>query len=147
MTPRDLSGRCFGRLRVIRREGTKRFPSGVTLSLWRCLCDPALGGCGTECLKTSSALLRGSTRSCGCLRRELMRANIYERLAEGRIGFRRIEPDPALLAEVLRRYCAGEINSGEASAELGFSRETFFRRLREAGLHQERRPSHGKTKL
>ncbi len=147
MTALDLTGRCFGRLRVIRREGSKHSFSGRPLPLWRCLCDPALGGCGAEHLATSGNLLKGSTRSCGCLRRELMRVNAAERLADGRIGGKRIEPDPALFDETLRRYCAGELSSREAAAALGFSRETFFRRLREVGQHQERRPSHGKGRL
>lgn len=76
--------RCFGRLRVLRREGTAVMPCGSVTPLWLCLCDPALGGCGETCVVDGRNLRAGRTRSCGCLRRENAR-----RLGKMRTGRRR----------------------------------------------------------
>lgn len=68
----DLTGKTFGRLRVIERAGTWR-PTKYSVKsapVWRCLCDPALGGCGRETAVLGHHLRSGGTRSCGCLRSE-----------------------------------------------------------------------------
>jgi hypothetical protein len=58
---RDLTGLRFGRLVVERRNGTAhRQP------LWRCACD-----CGETVDILGGNLRRGTSRSCGCLKREL----------------------------------------------------------------------------
>ena len=68
----DLTGRHFGRLTVIERAGTYRPKNNPYSSdpLWRCLCDPELGGCGRETFVIGSNLRYGHTVSCGCLRDE-----------------------------------------------------------------------------
>lgn len=62
----DLRNEPFGRLRAIEPAG-RSIQRGV---LWRCLCDPALGGCGLEALVVAAALRSGGVQSCGCLLRE-----------------------------------------------------------------------------
>jgi hypothetical protein len=57
----DLVGREFGRLTVIRRDGSDHRAK----ALWFCKC-----ACGVECTKVGSDLISGETKSCGCLRRE-----------------------------------------------------------------------------
>jgi hypothetical protein len=54
----DLAGRRFGKLVVLRRDGSlaPRVPA------WRVRCD-----CGKEKLVNGSNLRRGDTRSCGCV--------------------------------------------------------------------------------
>lgn len=52
----DLTGRKFGRLICLRRDG---------LQNWVCLCD-----CGQEKIVAKRFMVRGQTSSCGCLRRE-----------------------------------------------------------------------------
>lgn len=69
MAPRpiNLTDRRFDRL-VARR------PAGKTSdgrTIWLCECD-----CGQFAGVSVSALLGGVTRSCGCLRREVGRANL-----------------------------------------------------------------------
>jgi len=54
----DLTGRRFGRLKVIERNGTRN-----RQSLWRCICD-----CGRETLSLSNSLRDGKSTSCGCKR-------------------------------------------------------------------------------
>lgn len=64
---KDLTGQRFGRLVALYQsdiaDGSK--------AIWRCQCD-----CGNTCDVRSAPLVRGDTRSCGCLRKELARARI-----------------------------------------------------------------------
>lgn len=61
--PKDISGMKFGRLLVLPSRGyTKHGPLG-----WLCRCD-----CGEEKVVGRKELIRGITKSCGCLRRETM---------------------------------------------------------------------------
>lgn len=65
MRPRaDLSGQRFGRLIVLQRDEKPRTSHSP---YWVCLCD-----CGQEKVVSSTALKGGYTRSCGCLKRELL---------------------------------------------------------------------------
>lgn len=70
----DLKGQKFGRLTVIGRAGS-------TLgrhALWLCKCS-----CGNSKIIRGSCLRNGSTKSCGCLRREI------NRLISGKANMRR----------------------------------------------------------
>lgn len=58
----DLADKRFGRLTVLRYAGKKDRRN----HLWLCRCD-----CGTEKVVIGGNLLRGNTRSCGCLKREI----------------------------------------------------------------------------
>ena len=53
----DLTGREFGRLRVIRRAGSNKDGRAT----WLCICE-----CGEITIKTGKLLLNGHCRSCGC---------------------------------------------------------------------------------
>jgi hypothetical protein len=59
----DIAGRRFGRLVAIRKVNSVRGHA-----IWRCRCD-----CGNECDKRGAMLLRGTTKSCGCLQLESIR--------------------------------------------------------------------------
>lgn len=65
----DLTGQRFGRLLVLeyRRAG------GGGAAYWRCLCD-----CGTEKLVTGGSLRRNNTRSCGCLKSDVLTARNFK---------------------------------------------------------------------
>jgi hypothetical protein len=63
---KDMVGRVFCRLRVLERE---QVPYSAAAQ-WRCLCDPAFGGCGNVRVIRGGALRAGQVKSCGCLRRE-----------------------------------------------------------------------------
>lgn len=58
----DLTGRRFGRLTALCPAGKK---GGAGKLYWHCRCD-----CGNEVDVMAGSLLRGLTRSCGCLSRE-----------------------------------------------------------------------------
>ena len=63
---KDLIGQRFGRLRVIERGENDAEGRAV----WRCACDCG----GTRDVKAAN-LMRGETRSCGCLGRETRKQN------------------------------------------------------------------------
>lgn len=62
----DLTGQKFGRLTVVCRaeDGNGKSPS--TKVRWLCRCE-----CGNEIAVRHYALLRGNTKSCGCLSKEI----------------------------------------------------------------------------
>ena len=60
----DLTGKRFGRLTVLYRNGSN--PKG--LAMWHCLCD-----CGNECDKIGVYLREGTSTSCGCYQKDYAR--------------------------------------------------------------------------
>lgn len=56
---KDEAGNTYGRLRVIRRDGSRR-----GLAVWLCVCT-----CGAQTAVTGDALRSGRIKSCGCYRR------------------------------------------------------------------------------
>ena len=60
---KNLEGQRFGRLVALEPVG-KSCHRNI---LWRCQCD-----CGNECIVPSNYLTSGQTKSCGCLRREML---------------------------------------------------------------------------
>lgn len=55
---KDLSGRKFGKLTALSKEGLSK--RGCVL--WKCVCE-----CGNECFVDSGDLMSGNNLSCGCL--------------------------------------------------------------------------------
>ena len=55
----DITGKTFGKLTVIRRNGSDKSKKN---SVWLCKCK-----CGNEVNVTASHLKTGHTKSCGCL--------------------------------------------------------------------------------
>lgn len=68
---KDLRGQVFGRLKVITLAPYSSW-LGRKAS-WICQCE-----CGQSTIIASQALIRGMTRSCGCLRREQAKAFRYQ---------------------------------------------------------------------
>jgi hypothetical protein len=64
----DLTGKRFGRLVVLSFEGS----NSAHMSLWLCKCD-----CGNKKIVTRDGLIRGGTKSCGCLYNETRGTNHY----------------------------------------------------------------------
>lgn len=62
----DLAGRRFGRLVVVRRARDRVSSNGNRNARWLCRCD-----CGTSKLFFRNNVMRGLSRSCGCLRSEV----------------------------------------------------------------------------
>lgn len=63
----DLVGQRFDRLVVISKDGDYVSPKGATHSKWICLCD-----CGSEISVVGYRLRNGSTKSCGCLKKDIL---------------------------------------------------------------------------
>lgn len=66
MKKNNLLGQKFGRLTVIKSENSDKRGNGQ----WLCLCN-----CGNKIIVPAVRLQHGITRSCGCLRRDIMRKN------------------------------------------------------------------------
>lgn len=84
---KDLTGEVFERLTPTKHVGSDKWGS----ALWECLCE-----CGNIVIVTSGSLLSGNTKSCGCLKRQLvgkrnfkdLTGKIFERLvAQEHRGF------------------------------------------------------------
>ena len=58
---KEMEGQKFGRLVVIRRDGSNKWG----LATWLCECQ-----CGKKTVVTGRGLRSGNTKSCGCLRKE-----------------------------------------------------------------------------
>ena len=84
---KDLKGQRFGRLVVIERAENFILPSGQPQTAWLCQCD-----CGNILKTRSFSLTNGTTKSCGCLAKELRVArmkkyNTYDLTGEYGIGY------------------------------------------------------------
>ena len=60
---KDLTGQKFGRLKVLYDTGRI---NEAKRALWHCRCS-----CGNEVDVAAASLIKGNTRSCGCLRSEV----------------------------------------------------------------------------
>jgi len=60
---KDMTGKRFGRLTII-----ERVPNYRNAAKWRYRCD-----CGNEGTATGGSLRLGTTKSCGCLRKEIIK--------------------------------------------------------------------------
>jgi len=69
-TIRDLIGEPFGRLSVLSDSGLRASNGGV---IWRCLCS-----CSNIINVAAGDLTKGTTKSCGCLQKELVRERAIE---------------------------------------------------------------------
>lgn len=64
---KDLTGRKYGRLTVIKPLEERRNGSVV----WKTKCE-----CGNELDVMSSSIIRGNTKSCGCIQKEYAKKNM-----------------------------------------------------------------------
>lgn len=85
MLIKNLSNMKFGTLTVVERD----LPKSGEKPKWVCNCD-----CGATKVVLGSALIRGTTKSCGCLRKKRMRilatGNTFCRLNKGESGLRAV---------------------------------------------------------
>lgn len=73
---KDLTGKKFGMLTAIKRVEDKIYSSGRHSVMWLCKCE-----CGNEKIIARGALVKGETKSCGCLKGEnhkMSNTRIYE---------------------------------------------------------------------
>jgi hypothetical protein len=79
---KDISGQRFGRLVAMSRIET------LGPSIWSCICD-----CGTSKVARAQHLLRGSTKSCGCLAKEMLSARGRSQATHGASRRRAVTPE------------------------------------------------------
>ena len=65
-TFKDLTGQKFGRLTVIKRIANHIQPNGASVTMWECQCE-----CGNIHHVSSTGLIRGDSKSCGCLKKDI----------------------------------------------------------------------------
>lgn len=78
---KDLTGKKFGRMLVIKREEDYVSPRGYHLTRWLCKCS-----CGNEKIVLGNELRRGDTKSCGCFRKEKNKRLFSKDLRGSRFG-------------------------------------------------------------
>lgn len=66
----NLVGKRFGRLRVLRASKKRSSSHGMR---WECLCE-----CGNNTTVSSTHLITGHTKSCGCYRRDSSALSLYK---------------------------------------------------------------------
>jgi hypothetical protein len=80
----DLTGRVFGRLRVLRVVEVRLLSNGRNRVMWLCECS-----CGAVRAVATDGLVRDrGTRSCGCLNKEVVGANSYRHGGNGAPEYR-----------------------------------------------------------
>ena len=67
----DLVGNKFGRLVVIDKAEPRVRPNGAKIRYWKCLCE-----CGAIKEVDTMSLTHGTTKSCGCWKREKSRKDL-----------------------------------------------------------------------
>lgn len=123
----DLAGKKFGRLTVVERADVSH---GHVR--WHCLCE-----CGNKKIVAGVSLKKGTTASCGCIRREQMsalgkrskKANPVSRTKEYRSALRarrRTRPEVAAAERISRMMShalarVGAVKSGATFEMLGYS--------------------------
>lgn len=97
---RDLTGQVFGRL-IAKLPLTDRRQRSV---LWRCICC-----CGNTVNVASRSLVSGGTRSCGCLRAEVLRARKLDGVLVGHVSaICAVCSRPFLGRSSREKYCSAE---------------------------------------
>nr|WP_297873513.1 hypothetical protein [uncultured Blautia sp.] len=81
MKAKDLTGKRFGRLTVIKKDHIHIVPSGGKYWKYLCKCD-----CGNEVSVLSNSLRNGAVVSCGCYRKERLHEKTFKNLSGGRYG-------------------------------------------------------------
>jgi len=97
---KDISGQVFGRLTAIERADDRIDPSGKPTTMWKCICSCD----GKELVVSGQSLRNGSSKSCGCLQKEIVSNRAKKQFGE------------ATFNSVLRTY-----KDGAKSRNLEFS--------------------------
>jgi len=100
MKIKDLTGQTFGRLKVIKRDGS----NSAKKATWLCQCK-----CGNTVIVVGYKLRRTDTQSCGCLRREKIKEG-----ANTSHGFSRHGRRHSLYAcwQSMKKRCTNPTDSG-----------------------------------
>lgn len=110
---KNLTGKKFGKLTVIKFSGWVKQGKATSVSFWECLCE-----CGTVKKIKGTHLSRGDTKSCGCYKPQMLPSGEsalnsliknYKRHAEERqITFKLTREEFKLITKNLCFYCQSE---------------------------------------
>lgn len=101
MKAKNLTGRRFGRLTAVERVGSS--PEGS--ATWLCKCD-----CGKDTIVPSIFLSNGHTKSCGCLKQEVLKRNSRRKHGLGGSSINRVWND--MKKRCFNQNCKAYINYG-----------------------------------
>lgn len=115
----DLTGQIFGKLTVIAPTDQRGSTGGVK---WLCKCS-----CGNEVIVKASNLRNGTTKSCGCLRKERAiemnkKYNVFEKKGDVCVGYTTSGTTFLIDAEDLdkvSKYCWCENDQGYIRSNIG----------------------------
>ena len=112
-TSKDLVGKRFDKLTVIKAHGIQEGKDGSKRRKWLCECE-----CGGQRITVTSALTSGRTRSCGCIQRE----DVRERMS----GENHYNYNPLLTEEerLKSRFVLGGPNAMKWRVEI-FTRDNY----------------------
>ena len=74
MAFKDLTGQKFGKLVANEKVINNKYGA----AMWKCICD-----CGNNVIVKSGSLISGHTKSCGCLRAEILKATQKNNITHG----------------------------------------------------------------
>ncbi len=78
---KDLTGMKFGKLTAIERTEDHISPKGKHTTMWFCKCE-----CGKYKVISRNNLIKGITKSCGCLQKEIAHSTSFQDLTDMRFG-------------------------------------------------------------
>lgn len=113
---KEFVGKRFGNL-IVTEYGHKY----GGMHYWKCLCD-----CGRETLVGQTLLQTGKTKSCGCLRKSVVRDNL--KLCNG-TSITQLEAGKRRLISTNSSGCTGvyfHSRSGKWAAQITFQRKTYY---------------------
>lgn len=74
----DLAGKKFGKLTLTSFAGARKRPSSRWTHYYNCVCE-----CGNKVIVQTGNLTRGTTRSCGCLRKgQMVRSKAKNKMSD-----------------------------------------------------------------
>lgn len=125
--PHDIVGRKFGKLTVVRRMYERRAGGNrqKVYQYYECLCD-----CGEAKIVRRDGLLRGTTRSCGCLRKFILppgQALINQRFCNYSTWARRRDYEFSLTREQFGRIVILDCHYCGASPSIHLKRPGIYR--------------------
>lgn len=78
---KDLTGKVFCKLLVIKRVEDKIFKCGSKSPMWQVKCD-----CGNYKIVSGKGLKNGDTKSCGCYKKSIFEKKLFKNLTGKRYG-------------------------------------------------------------
>lgn len=107
---KDLTGKIFEKLRVLKFAGYKLQRNGSKIAQWLCICK-----CKNKVIVLASQLKRKQTTSCGCLRKDYTKV----KLPYGHIAIKYLYSKKGRSIWLFKCHCGKEFESEAANVSSG----------------------------